>query len=49
MVEDEPGFGVKGIHVSRPAVHEQENDAFGFGGKVRRAGRQWVGGFRQQR
>ena len=38
----EPGLGVERIHLRRPAVHEQEDDAPGLRREVRRPGRQRV-------
>ena len=35
---------IKKIHVGRTSLHEEENDTFGFGGKVRGTGCQRVGG-----
>src|SRR5207244_1922471 len=34
------GLGVESVDVGHPAVHEEENDAFGFGDEVRPLGRE---------
>ena len=32
----QPGLGIEGVEVGRSAVHEKDDDAFRFGGEVRR-------------
>jgi hypothetical protein len=38
VVLNQPRLGVESIEMRWPAVHEQENDALGLGGKMRRLG-----------
>lgn len=41
---DHVRFVVEGIDVARAAVHEEEDNAFGLGCEMGRAGRKWVAG-----
>ena len=41
------GLGIEGVHLTRTALQEDEDHTFGFRGKMRRLGRQGIGGDRQ--